>query len=139
MIVNIYTDGASRNNPGKSASGYEVFDSDYNLITKKSFYNGIKTNNVAEYLAVIGALEATIEECGYDVEVNLYSDSRLIVSQLKGEFKIKHPDMKKLNLEAMSLLKKFANFALFNVPRENEHIVEVDAALNELLDKYEGK
>ncbi len=137
MIVNIYTDGASRSNPGKSASGYCVFDSDDNVLLQKAFYNGIKTNNVAEYLAIIAALDAVLHEYGTDLEVNLYSDSKLAINQLKGEFKIKNPDMKKLNMEATALLMKFETYSLFNVSREHAHIAEVDASLNTLLDKYE--
>lgn len=137
MIVNVYTDGASRSNPGKSASGYLVLDSDENVLLQKSFYNGIKTNNVAEYLAIIAALESVSHEYGYDIELNLYSDSKLSINQLKGEYKVKNPELKKLNADAVSMLKKFIRFSLFNVPRENQHISEVDADLNLLLDKYE--
>ncbi len=136
MILIIYTDGASRNNPGKSASGYLVLDSDENLLLQKSFYNGIKTNNVAEYLAIIAAIDAVAHEYGYDYDLNIYSDSKLAINQLGGQYKIKNPDLKKLNEEAISSLKKFNSYSLFNVPRENAHIVEVDAQLNELLDKY---
>jgi ribonuclease HI len=136
MIVNIYTDGASRSNPGKSASGYAVYDNDDNFLLGKSFYNGIKTNNAAEYLAIIAALESVSHEYGYDIEVNLYSDSELAVKQLKGSYKVKNPDLKKLNEEAVYLLKKFEIYSLFNVPREHPHIAEVDAELNKLLDKY---
>lgn len=138
MIVNIYTDGASRNNPGKSASGYLVLDFDQNMLLKKSFYNGIKTNNEAEYLAIIASLEAVSHEYGYNIELNLYSDSKLAINQLKGEYKVKSPELKKLNEEAVSSLKKFTKYSLFNVPRENPHTVEVDADLNLLLDKYQG-
>ncbi|MDE1834307.1 MAG: ribonuclease HI family protein [Candidatus Micrarchaeota archaeon] len=136
MIINIYTDGASRNNPGKSASGYLILDSDETQLLKKSFYNGIKTNNVAEYLAIIAALESAAEEYGYDIQVNLYSDSQLAISQLDGKYKVKSAELKKLNHDALELLKQFAEYTLHNVPRENPHIVEVDADLNLLLDKY---
>jgi ribonuclease HI len=135
MILNIYTDGASRNNPGKSASGYLVLDSDQNVLLKKSFYNGIRTNNEAEYLAIIASLQAVAHEYGYNLELNLYSDSKLAINQIKGEYKVKSPDLKKLNEEAVSSLKKFNKYSLFNVPRENPHTVEVDAELNLLLDE----
>ena len=139
MIVYVYTDGASRSNPGKSASGYLVLDSDDNILLQKSFYNGIKTNNIAEYLAIIAALESVAHEYGYETELNLYSDSKLAINQLKGEYKVKNPELKKLNTEAVSTLKKFSQYNLFNVPREHQHISEVDAELNVLLDKYEGQ
>ena len=67
MILNIYTDGASRNNPGKSASGYIVLDESGSQLLGKSFYNGIKTNNEAEYLAIVAALQAAQhdKDCRY--------------------------------------------------------------------------
>jgi ribonuclease HI len=137
MILNVYTDGASRNNPGKSASGYIVLDQNDAQLLGKSFYNGIKTNNEAEYLAIIAALVAAAHEYGYNVQVNLYSDSMLVINQLKGEFRVKSHELKKLHGEAVALLKKFDSYSLTNVPRENEHITEVDADLNLLLDRYE--
>ena len=137
MILNVYTDGASRNNPGKSASGYIVLDENEARLLGKSFYNGIKTNNEAEYLAIVAALESVSHEYGYNVQVNIHSDSRLAISQLKGDFKIKSHELKKLHQTATELLKKFDTYSLINVPRENEHITEVDANLNILLDRYE--
>lgn len=136
MILNIYTDGASRNNPGKSASGYIVLDEDGVRLIGKSFYNGIKTNNEAEYLAIVAALQAVSHEYGYNVQINLNSDSRLAISQLKGDFKVKSHELKGLHSEAAGLLKKFDSYNLINVPRENEHVSEVDADLNALLDRY---
>lgn len=137
MILDLYTDGASRNNPGKSASGYLVLDGDGERLLAKSFYNGIKTNNEAEYLAIIAVLDAVAHEYGYNVKIVLHSDSKLAVSQLKGEFKIKSPQLRKLHGEVIEHLKKFDGYELINVPRENVHIMEVDADLNLLLDKYE--
>jgi len=136
MIVNIYTDGASRNNPGKSASGYAIFDDEGVPLLSKSFYNGIKTNNEAEYLAIIAALEAAASEYGYDLEVNLFSDSKLAINQLEGKYKVKEPGLRQLHAQAHSALKKFKEFSLHNVPREELHITEVDAELNRLLDRY---
>ena len=137
MIVKIYTDGASRNNPGKSASGYLVLDENGEELLEKSFYNGIKTNNEAEYLAIIAALQEVALEYGYGIGLELYSDSRLAISQLNGDFKVKSHELKKLHEEALAILKKFDKYSLVNVPRENAQIVEVDANLNLLLDKHQ--
>lgn len=137
MLIYVYTDGASRSNPGKSASGYEIFDSKHKLMVKHEFYNGIKSNNEAEYLAVIEALRRALKEYGGDNEIELYSDSQLIVNQLKGEWKVKDADLRKLNAEAKGLIGSFRSVKLTNVPRENEHISSVDASLNELLDERE--
>ena len=137
MIVKIYTDGASRNNPGKSASGYLVLSENGGKLLEKSFYNGIKTNNEAEYLAIIAALQEVAHAYGYGIGLELYSDSRLAISQLSGDFKVKSHELKKLHREALAILKKFDKYSLVNVPRENAQIVEVDANLNLLLDKYQ--
>ncbi len=139
MLVYVYTDGASRSNPGKSASGYRIFDHSHKLIAKHSFYNGIKTNNQAEYLGVIEALKRIGKDHGYGNDIDLYSDSQLIVHQLKGDWKVKDKDLKVLNAEAKELMAKFSSVKLTDVPRENEHIAEVDASLNELLDEMESR
>lgn len=137
MLIHIYTDGASRNNPGKSASGYMLCDSDGNILLKKSFYNGIKTNNEAEYLAVIAALEGVAEEYGYDNELEIFSDSRLMINQIDGKFKVKHQGLGLLKKQIVEQLLKFQSFELHNVPRENSFISMVDGELNNLLDKQD--
>ncbi len=134
MELVIYTDGASRKNPGESASGYEIFNKDGTIIAKKSMYNGIKTNNEAEYIAVIEALRVAKEKFGADCEITLYSDSQLIVNQMNGKFKVREPGLKKLHALAREIASRFKRIAFVSVPRENEHITDVDAGLNELLD-----
>ncbi len=137
MIVDIYTDGASRGNPGKSASGYALYNQDGVMLLHKSFYNGIRTNNEAEYLAIIAALDVAASEYGYDAAIRLHSDSELAIRQLSGGYRVRSEKLRKLNEEASTLLSKFPQHSLENVPRENVHISEVDAELNRLLDRYE--
>ncbi len=134
LTVYIYTDGASRNNPGKSASGYRIFDEKHGLIVKSAFYNGIKTNNEAEYLAIIAALEKAVERFGHDEEVRLFSDSEVAVRQLTGRYRVKEKGLKALNAKAAGLIKGFRSCRLENVSRENMHISAVDRDLNLLLD-----
>ncbi|MEM3839164.1 MAG: ribonuclease HI family protein [Candidatus Micrarchaeaceae archaeon] len=134
MLIYLYTDGAARGNPGKSASGYEIYDEKMNLMAKESLYNGIMTNNQAEYTAVIMALEKVSRELGLENELHIYSDSQLMIRQLKGEYKVKDTELKALHSKALKLLRGFKSFTLYNVPRENSHISNVDASLNELLD-----
>lgn len=136
MIVEIYTDGASRGNPGRSASGYALYDQGGALLMRKSFYNGVKTNNEAEYMAIIAALEAAAGEYGYGITVRLHSDSEVAIRQLSGRYRVRSEKLRKLNEEASLMLSKFPQHSLENVPRENVYIVEVDADLNRLLDKY---
>jgi ribonuclease HI len=133
-MIYIYTDGASRSNPGESASGYQIFDERYKLIVKHSFYNGIKTNNEAEYLAIIAALEKAGAEFGYEKEVHLFSDSQLVVRQLKREYKVRDAGLRELHSKALDLLVRFRSCKLENVPRENKYISMVDGELNDLLD-----
>src|SRR5579872_6750662 len=121
MLLHIYSDGASRSNPGKSASGYHIHDEKDKLLAKDSFYNGIRTNNEAEYLGAIAGLEKAGIAYGVEQDVELVSDSELMISQMNGRYKVKKAELKELNKKAMELLKKFNAYALQNVPREERH------------------
>lgn len=134
-MIYIYTDGASRSNPGESASGYQILDEEHNLLFKYSFYNGIKTNNEAEYLAIIAALERAAAEFGYGIEIHLYSDSQLVVRQLNGSYKVKDRGLKELHKKASEVARKFSICKLENVSREDRYISMVDKGLNLLLDE----
>jgi ribonuclease HI len=133
----IYTDGAARGNPGASASGFSVYDSSGKKIHARSHYNGKRTNNFAEYTAVIRALEWCADNLQNpnEAEILLYSDSELIVRQLTGEYKIKNKAMLLLNESVKELIPKFKSISFHNLPREDEHIAEVDRGLNRLLDE----
>ncbi len=136
-MIYVYTDGASRSNPGESASGYRIFDSGHKVVMSHSFYNGIRTNNEAEYLAVIAALEKAAEMFGFGIEVRLCSDSQLVIRQLNGTYKVKRSGLLELNRKAAEIVGKFKSCVLENVSREERHIREVDADLNVLLDSKE--
>ncbi|HVA83145.1 MAG TPA: ribonuclease HI family protein [Candidatus Aquilonibacter sp.] len=135
MVLYIYTDGAARDNPGPSASGYVIFDAGKKLIAKSFFYNGKKTNNIAEYLAIIAALRKVLSEYGERSEIKLFSDSELVVNQLQGNYKVREPKLKALHKEARVIISKLKSCEFANVPRENKFISMVDAQLNLLLDK----
>ena len=132
MKLYIYTDGASRGNPGESASGYMLLDNLSKVVHQHVFYNGTCTNNVAEYEGVIAALGEALK-MGCD-EAVLHSDSKLIVNQISGSYKVKDPKLKELNTKARSLLAGFKKHDLLNVPRTNKGIVAVDRELNIFLD-----
>ena len=136
MHFYIYTDGAARGNPGESASGYMIFDASKKVVVKKSFYTGKQTNNVAEYLAIIAALKKVAEEYGPLSEIELFSDSTLVVNQLRGEYKINVPRLRELCKEALGVAKKFKSCKFANLPRETREISMVDGELNRLLDNY---
>lgn len=136
--VTIYTDGAARGNPGPSASGYMIYDSKEELLAGHSEYNGVKTNNFAEYSAVLHALEWCAENLdAKSMEIDLYSDSELVVKQLNGHYKIKAPHIKELNEKVKGVKGRFRSVIFRNLPRENPYIKAVDRSLNKLLDGIE--
>ena len=94
MKITIYTDGGSRNNPGPSAIGILIYDESGNEIMRHSDFLGTATNNIAEYCAVVAALEIAISLNAR--EINFYLDSALVVNQLNNVFKVKDEKMKLL-------------------------------------------
>ena len=94
MKLVIYTDGASRGNPGKASYGFTISDSLGKLIYEEGKYIGVATNNVAEYTAVLEALKWIKENIKEKVQIEFYADSKLVVEQLSGRFKVKSPHLK---------------------------------------------
>ncbi|MFP3278799.1 MAG: ribonuclease HI family protein [Candidatus Micrarchaeota archaeon] len=137
MDIYIYTDGASRGNPGKSASGYLILDSSNKPLLKEVFYNGRKTNNFAEYMAIIAALEKVAKLYGYENNVTLTSDSEVAVKQINGLYKVKEKHLKELNKRVIELARKFKSCKFQNAKRENRYIAMVDRELNRFLDEME--
>ena len=135
MTLYLYTDGASRGNPGESASGYLILDYRDRVLAKRVFYNGVCTNNVAEYKAIIAALKRAAGMANESEEIILHSDSELVVNQLGGHYKVKDAKLRVLNAQARSLLKKFNSYELLSVRRENRHVSAVDKELNRFLDR----
>ncbi len=83
---------------------------------------------------MIAALTKASELYGYGNDIRAYTDSVLIARQISGKYKTKEANLRKLNLKARELAGKFKSFAIKEVPREDEHIAQVDAELNRLLD-----
>jgi len=128
----VYTDGASRGNPGPAATGWVVLDEQGRLVGEGGNAIGEHTNNEAEYLAVRDAAAWIERELGRELQLEFRSDSELIVKQLRGEWKTKDPELKQLAMEVMNLLMYFASFSLKHVPRrENQR---ADALANRALD-----
>ncbi len=136
MKLIIYTDGASRGNPGISASGFNIYDENYTQIGKGIFYNGKNTNNFAEYRALIEAIKYVIKNYGIGHYLLIYSDSELLVNQIKGRYKVKDKKIKELHSELLSLLKNFV-YEIKHLKREDPFISKVDKELNKFLDKKE--
>ena len=137
--IHIYTDGAARGNPGRSGSGFIVMDS-RSIIKESVSYNGIKTNNYAEYKAIIDALEWCVHSIANhsEAEVTVTSDSELVIRQLNGQYAVKSGDMRVLNAKVRALASKFRSVAFRNVRRSNRYITRVDKNINVFLDGMEG-
>lgn len=112
----IYIDGAARGNPGPAGIGVLLKDEDGTVIKEISRFLGEATNNIAEYNALIEALEEA-GKSGYK-DVQVCSDSELVILQLKGEYKVKNSNLKKLFDKAISLSNNFDKIEIKHIPRE---------------------
>jgi len=125
----IHTDGASRGNPGRAAIGAILRDEKGALGATISKSIGKTTNNQAEYRAVIAALEKAASLGVENVELN--SDSELIVRQIKGQYRVKKDTLRPLYENVMQLKSRFASFKIKHVPRERNK--EADKLANAAL------
>lgn len=133
MQLTIYTDGASRGNPGKASYGYLIKDSNGEVLKKKGEYIGLTTNNVAEYTAVLESLRAakafTEKE---SVSLDFYMDSKLVVEQLSGRYKIKNFNLSRIIVQIKDLLQFFKKVEFTHIPRNLNF--EADGLANIALD-----
>ncbi len=133
MNLVIYTDGGARGNPGPAGAGAIAYDGETVLFELKKYLGERQTNNWAEYEAVALALAEAKERglAGGAVEVRM--DSKLVVEQVLGNWKIKEPTLKPQVAKVHALLKEFASHSFTYVPRaENK---EADRLVNEALDE----
>lgn len=114
-MLTIHVDGAARGNPGPAGIGIIARDGQ-KVVFKIGEYIGKTTNNVAEYSALIRALEEVLIS-GHK-EAHFFSDSELIVRQVNGEYKVKDANLKILYHQAKALIAKMKNFAIKHVRRE---------------------
>jgi len=126
----LYADGAARGNPGPAAYGYVLRDAGGETIDARGAYMGETTNNHAEYMAVIEGL-ASAKTRGA-TRVSVQADSELIVRQLTGRYKIKHPRMKELAAQVRELAAAFEDVSYEYIPRAQN--AAADALVNEALD-----
>ncbi len=128
-----YSDGASRGNPGHSAIAFMILKEDGEILKKHSKYVGIRTNNQAEYEALISALEFA---SGLNSqEVICYLDSELIVKHLNGEYRVTSPNLKILWLKVQELRQSFRKISFVHISRADSYIQVVDSLANQALDK----
>ncbi|MBC8123818.1 MAG: ribonuclease HI family protein [Gemmatimonadaceae bacterium] len=126
----IYSDGASRGNPGPAGAGAVLIGEDGGILATEYQYLGTATNNLAEYSGAILGLQKAIELGA--TQVTLRADSELLIKQLKGQYKVKNEGLKPLYQQALSLLKNFKGVVLEHVPREANKLA--DRAANQAID-----
>ncbi|MEV5720139.1 bifunctional RNase H/acid phosphatase [Amycolatopsis mediterranei] len=133
--VIVEADGGSRGNPGPAGYGAVVKDSDGQVLAERKESLGVVTNNVAEYNGLIAGLAAAAEVGASTVDVRM--DSKLVVEQMSGRWKIKHPDMQPLAERAKELAGGFSRVKYEWIPRaQNSH---ADRLANEAMDAATGK
>lgn len=140
--ITIYTDGASRGNPGKASLGVAFYNNKLELVKKYSEYLGDKiSNNEAEYQAVIFALKKFKlifgKEAAKNSIVEIKSDSELMVNQLSGNYKITNDNIGKLFLEIWNLKIEFTEVKFTKIPRGENSLA--DGLANEALDRENSK
>lgn len=113
----IYTDGASRGNPGLASFGLTVLDYEEEKIFEEAQTLGIATNNEAEYKGIQRALELAVQNNVKNLTIK--TDSQLVVRQLKGEYKIKSPNLKLIHNQCSLLIQKIPQWDCLHVFREN--------------------
>jgi ribonuclease HI len=126
----LYTDGGSRGNPGPAAYAYVLETDDGTVLDARGETIGIATNNVAEYRALVEGLEAAAR-AGVD-ELEVVSDSELLVKQMRGEYKVKNAALRELSLEAARRARAVGKVTYRAVRRESN--VLADRLVNEALD-----
>ena len=131
MKAILYSDGAARGNPGPAGAGAVLLDETGHVIAELTKFLGVTTNNVAEYTAFIIGLEEAKRRGVDDLEARM--DSLLVVEQMRGRWKIKHPNMKPLALRAGELFASFPKRSIAHVPREANTIA--DALSNRAIDE----
>lgn len=130
--LKIYSDGGARGNPGPAAGGYLILNEVDEVLKAQSIYLGKRTNNQAEYEALMAALEAAAE-LGAE-EIVSYLDSELVCKQLTGQYRVKNEELQKLWKKTRGLMRCFKKVSFVNVPRTNSCIQKADRLVNEKLD-----
>jgi len=129
----VFSDGGARGNPGPAAIAFVVLSDKGQVLMANSCFIGSRTNNQAEYEALIAALESAVSLQAEEIVCNL--DSELVTKQLTGEYTVKNLELKKLWRKIMDLNRRFKKVSFISVPRTNRQIQKADALVNEALDR----
>ena len=131
----IYTDGGARGNPGKAGAGVVIKGGGKNLAEIGKYLGDNRTNNWAEYEALIIALAEAKRQKLTERPIEIRMDSELIVKQMKGEYRVKDKVLKMQNAKAHALLADFKHVHFVHIPREENS--EADALVNQAIDEAE--
>lgn len=130
MKARLFTDGGARGNPGPAAAAYVLEADDGTVLAAHGEAIGVATNNVAEYRALVAGLEQA-RALGVD-EVEVVSDSELLVKQMRGEYRVKNEALRDLSLAAARLAREIGAVSYTAVRREHNELA--DRLVNEALD-----
>lgn len=130
--IHIYTDGASRKNPGASAIGIIFLNSKGAFIAEHKECIGNHTNNQAEYIAIIRALELGTKYCRR--EISIFCDSELVINQLNGSYAINVKKLQELCILVKDRERLYDKVIFNHKPRTNEYLKRADRLANEVLD-----
>ena len=133
-MVRAYIDGGARGNPGPAGYGVRVEDSQGNVLAELHGGLGIATNNIAEYNGLLAALKWAVENDARDVHIR--ADSELLVKQMRGEYKVKHPGLQPLAARARLLMMELGSVTFEHIRREFNK--EADRLSNLGMDEAEG-
>lgn len=133
--LKLFSDGGARGNPGPAGIGYVVYSSAGIILEKCGNYLGIATNNQAEYRALISGLEWVVAHHPNSY-LEIYLDSLLIVNQLLGRYRVKHPQLLPLFQKARGLLSELSGYRIAHVPRGDNSLA--DSLVNQAIDQALG-
>jgi len=133
MDISVFTDGGSRGNPGPAAIGVVVYDKNKNIVFELAKYIGNKTNNQAEYQAVLEAVKWICQQGVKINKVDFYVDSELVAKQLNGEYKIKSANIKPLT-EQINQLRSTLPFKITFTHLLRDGNKKADQLVNQALD-----
>jgi len=126
-----HVDGGARGNPGPAGYGVAIQDASGHTVAELSEYLGHRTNNYAEYQGLLAALRYATEN--QIKALRVISDSELMVRQMKGIYKVRHPELRKLYDEAQQLARRLEHFEIRHALREHNQIA--DRLANEAMDR----
>jgi ribonuclease HI len=126
----LFTDGGARGNPGPAAAAYVIETEDGTVLAAHGEAIGVQTNNVAEYRALVAGLEKA-RELGL-TELEVVSDSELLVKQMRGEYKVKNEALRELSVQATRIAREVGEVRYTAVRREHNELA--DRLVNEALD-----